>query len=292
MDIFEFRNEYLKGGLSRADLDDNPFKQFEKWFNHACECNVTEPNAMVVSTVSAEGAPSSRVVLLKSWDEKGFVFYTNYTSRKAREIAENNKVCAVFTWLDLERQLRIEGIAEKVSAAESLRYFLSRPFGSRLGAWVSRQSSVISSRSLLEMQFEKMKEKFKNGEVPLPDFWGGYRIVPSAFEFWQGRQNRLHDRFGQKIRFQLSGGLGNFASFSLTKFFQAFARKSAVLGPFIYADSLRRAIWGQGNFYLSFSASAGEDSSPFGGVSEITSSNLSIGLNCGAFLYFRFFAPQ
>ena len=115
--------------------------------------------------------------------------------RKAREIAENNKVCAVFAWLDLERQLRIEGIAEKVSAAESLRYFLSRPFGSRLGAWVSRQSSVISSRSLLEMQFEKMKEKFKNGEVPLPDFWGGYRIVPNAFEFWQGRQNRLHDRF-------------------------------------------------------------------------------------------------
>ena len=150
---------------------------------------------MVVSTVGADGAPSSRVVLLKSWDENGFVFYTNYSSRKAREIAGNDKVCAIFAWLDLERQLRIGGRAEKVSAAESLRYFLSRPFGSRLGAWVSRQSSVISSRGLLEMQFEKMKEKFKNGDVPLPDFWGGYRIVPERFEFWQGRKNRLHDRF-------------------------------------------------------------------------------------------------
>ena len=180
MDIFEFRNEYLKGGLSRSDLDPNPFKQFEQWFNHACECGVAEPNAMVVSTVGADGAPSSRVVLLKSWDENGFVFYTNYSSRKAREIAGNDKVCAIFAWLDLERQLRIGGRAEKVSAAESLRYFLSRPFGSRLGAWVSRQSSVISSRGLLEM---------------LPDFWGGYRIVPERFEFWQGRKNRLHDRF-------------------------------------------------------------------------------------------------
>lgn len=141
MDIFEFRNEYLKGGLSRADLDDNPFKQFEKWFNHACECNVTEPNAMVVSTVSAEGAPSSRVVLLKSWDEKGFVFYTNYTSRKAREISENNKVCAVFAWLDLERQLRIEGIAEKVSAAESLRYFCQGRLGA--GSALGFQGRVV-----------------------------------------------------------------------------------------------------------------------------------------------------
>lgn len=123
MDIFEFRNEYLKGGLSRSDLDPNPFKQFEQWFNHACECGVAEPNAMVVSTVGADGAPSSRVVLLKSWDENGFVFYTNYSSRKAREIAGNDKVCAIFAWLDLERQLRIGGRAEKVSAAESRATF-------------------------------------------------------------------------------------------------------------------------------------------------------------------------
>ena len=195
MDIFEFRNEYLKGGLSRSDLDPNPFKQFERWFSHACDCGVKEPNAMAVSTVSADGAPSSRVVLLKSWDENGFVFYTNYTSQKAREIAQNPKVSLLFAWFDLERQLRVNGVAQKVSAAESLRYFLSRPRGSRLGAWVSRQSSIITSRSLLEMQFEKMKRKFADGQIPLPDFWGGFRVVPSYFEFWQGRENRLHDRF-------------------------------------------------------------------------------------------------
>ena len=153
---------------------------------------------MTVSTVAQDGMPSSRVVLLKSWDEKGFVFYTNYKSQKAQEILENPKVSLLFAWLDLERQLRINGVAEKVSTAESLRYFLSRPFGSRLGAWVSNQSSIITSRSLLEMQFDKMKRKFANGEIPLPDFWGGYRIIPSYFEFWQGRENRLHDRFAYK----------------------------------------------------------------------------------------------
>ena len=195
MDIFQFRNEYLKGGLERKDLDENPFRQFEKWFNHACECKVKEPNAMAVSTVDADGAPTSRIVLMKSWDEKGFVFYTNYHSQKARDLEVNNKISALFIWLDLERQLRINGTAQKVSAAESLRYFLSRPFGSRLGAWVSHQSSIITSRSLLEMQFDKMKRKFADGEIPLPDFWGGYRIVPEYFEFWQGRENRLHDRF-------------------------------------------------------------------------------------------------
>ncbi len=195
MDIFEFRNEYLKGGLEREMLADNPFEQFKNWFDNAVECKVCEPNAMTVSTVSPEGRPSSRIVLLKSWDERGFVFFTNYKSQKACDLAQNKNICAIFGWLDLERQLRIEGEAEKISTAESLRYFLSRPFGSRLGAWVSQQSSVISSRSLLEMQFQKMKEKFSNGEVPLPDFWGGIRIVPRRFEFWQGRVNRLHDRF-------------------------------------------------------------------------------------------------
>ena len=195
MDIFEFRNEYLKGGLERSMLSENPFVQFKQWFENAVECNITEPNAMTVSTVSPEGKPSSRVVLLKSWDEQGFVFYTNYNSQKATDLKSNKNICAIFSWLDIERQLRIEGTAEKVSMAESARYFLSRPFGSRLGAWVSRQSSVISSRSLLEMQFQKMKEKFANGDVPLPDFWGGIRIIPERFEFWQGRANRLHDRF-------------------------------------------------------------------------------------------------
>ncbi len=199
MDLFEFRNEYLKGGLERDMLSDNPFEQFKRWFDNAVECKVVEPNAMVVSTVSAQGMPSSRVVLLKSWDERGFVFYTNYNSQKAQDLKANNKICAIFTWLDLERQLRIEGTAEKVSTAESLRYFISRPFGSRLGAWVSQQSSIISSRSLLEMQFKKMKEKFANGQVPLPDFWGGIRIIPTRFEFWQGRENRLHDRFAYEL---------------------------------------------------------------------------------------------
>lgn len=195
MDIFEFRNEYLKGGLERDMLADNPFEQFKRWFDHAVECKVKEPNAMAVSTVSADGKPSSRVVLLKSWDERGFVFFTNYKSQKARELQANKNVCALFAWFDLERQLRIEGVAEKISTAESLRYFISRPFGSRLGAWVSQQSSIISSRALLEMQFQKMKQKFADGQVPLPDFWGGIRIIPSRFEFWQGRENRLHDRF-------------------------------------------------------------------------------------------------
>ena len=195
MDIFEYRNEFLKFGLDREDLKDNPFEQFGAWFKDACAAKVPEPNAMCVSTVSPDGAPSSRMVLLKSWDEKGFVFYTNYTSHKAKDLAENPKICAHFFWPELERQLKICGTACKVSAAESLRYFLSRPFGSRLGAWVSHQSSIISSRSLLEMKFEEMKRKFSNGEVPLPDFWGGFRIEPDLFEYWQGRRNRLHDRF-------------------------------------------------------------------------------------------------
>ncbi len=195
MDIFEIRQEFTKGDLDLKDLDSNPFKQFEKWFNQACESKVIEPNAMSISTVDAFGAPSCRVVLLKSWDEKGFVFYTNYESKKAQDLAQNPKVCALFFWPDLERQLKICGEIEKVSTAESLRYFLSRPFGSRLGAWVSEQSKIITSRSLLEIKFDEMKRKFANGEVPLPSFWGGYRVKPNTFEFWQGRKNRLHDRF-------------------------------------------------------------------------------------------------
>lgn len=195
MDIFEFRNEYLKGGLEKQQLNANPYEQFKLWFDNACQCKVAEPNAMVVSTVDTTGMPNARVVLLKSWDERGFVFYTNYTSAKSRELDANPKAALTFCWFDLERQIRIRGEVEKVSTSESLRYFLSRPFGSRLGAWVSHQSSVISSRSLLEMQFDKMKRKFADGKIPLPDFWGGYRIKPSSFEFWQGRENRLHDRF-------------------------------------------------------------------------------------------------
>ncbi len=195
MDIGELRRDYSQRGLDLADLNPDPFAQFELWFQQAREAELLEPNALVLSTVSSEGAPYQRTVLLKYFDRDGFVFFTNYGSRKAQHMAENAQVSMLFPWYPLERQLAIAGTASQISAAESLRYFSSRPRGSQLGAWVSQQSSVISSRQLLEMQFEKMKEKFLNQEVPLPDFWGGYRVKPTSFEFWQGRPSRLHDRF-------------------------------------------------------------------------------------------------
>ncbi len=195
MDIHALREDYKKGELRRKDLHDDPFKQFEKWFQQACNAELLEPNAMTLSTVNADGQPFMRTVLLKYFDEKGLVFFTNYESRKAKQIENNHKVSILFTWLPLQRQVHITGTAEKVSTAESLQYFSSRPRGSQLGAWTSQQSSIISSRQLLLMQFEQIKQKFMDGEIPLPDFWGGYRVVPTSFEFWQGCTNRLHDRF-------------------------------------------------------------------------------------------------
>ena len=195
MDISNMREEFVLNGLDRNDLSDNPFGQFENWFKQTEEAGIRMPNAMTLATVGEDGQPSIRIVLLKFFDEKGFVFYTNYESRKAKEIAGNSKVALLFPWHDLDRQVRITGIAEKVSAFESTKYFLSRPKGSQLGAWVSNQSSVITSRQLLMSKLEEMKSKFQNKEVPLPSFWGGYRVVPDSFEFWQGRKNRLHDRF-------------------------------------------------------------------------------------------------
>lgn len=195
MDVGELRREYTQKGLTRDDLDADPFKQFERWFQQAREAELLEPNAMVLSTVSPEGIPHQRTVLLKYFDAAGLVFFTNYSSRKAQHIAANAHVSLLFPWYGLERQLTVTGQASKISTAESFRYFTSRPRNSQLGAWVSQQSSIISSRQLLEMQFEKMKEKFLHQEIPLPDFWGGYRVVPSSFEFWQGRPSRLHDRF-------------------------------------------------------------------------------------------------
>lgn len=195
MDIGELRRDYTQRGLDIADLNPDPFAQFELWFQQARDADILEPNAMVLSTVSAAGAPYQRTVLLKYFDRDGFVFFTNYGSRKAQHIEANAQVSMLFPWYSLERQLAIAGTASKISAAESLQYFSSRPRSSQLGAWVSQQSSVISSRQLLAMQFEKMKEKFLNQEVPLPDFWGGYRVKPISFEFWQGRPSRLHDRF-------------------------------------------------------------------------------------------------
>jgi pyridoxamine 5'-phosphate oxidase len=193
--LSELRKDYTKDALRAADLAADPFAQFEKWFAQAEACEVDEPNAMCLATVSPEGQPSTRVVLLKAFSDQGLVFYTNYESRKAIEMEANPKVSANFLWLPLQRQINVTGRVERVSKATALKYFLTRPFASRLGAWSSPQSKVIGSRQILEAKLEQMKRKFANGEVPLPDNWGGYRIVPETFEFWQGGSGRLHDRF-------------------------------------------------------------------------------------------------
>lgn len=195
MDLSEFRREYLKGGLSRADLHQNPIVQFSQWFEQAQKTDIPDSTAMILATVNGKGQPSQRTVLLKYYDEKGFVFFTNFSSRKASEIKENSHVSLIFVWLDLERQVIINGRAEKVPAAESARYFMSRPKESQMAAWVSSQSHPISSRQMLLQKFQEMKTKIGEGKVPLPSFWGGYRVEPTEIEFWQGRKNRLHDRF-------------------------------------------------------------------------------------------------
>jgi pyridoxamine 5'-phosphate oxidase len=186
--------------LDREGLSDDPIVQFEDWFRYACETVPMDPNGVSLSTVDSENRPSSRTVLLKYFDEKGFVFFTNYESKKAEHIEENPNVALLFFWSDAARQVKIRGKAERIPAAETLKYFIARPRGSQIGAWVSAQSSIISSRSLLENKFQEMKEKFSNKEIPLPSFWGGYRVVPEQIEFWQGRRNRLHDRFQYSIQ--------------------------------------------------------------------------------------------
>jgi pyridoxamine 5'-phosphate oxidase len=195
MDLNDLRREYLKDGLSRDQLEDNPVDQFQKWLKQAIELEIKDPTAMSVATVDAKGQPRQRLVLLKQVDNDGFVFFTNYESKKARDIALNPLVSLHFPWHVLERQVKICGRAEKVDSSESLKYFLSRPEESQLAAWASQQSSRLSSRQALLGQFAAMKEKFKGGSIPLPDFWGGFRVVPSSIEFWQGGSNRLHDRF-------------------------------------------------------------------------------------------------
>ena len=189
------RRQYASRSLDRPDLQADPFAQFDLWMREAIETELLEPNAMALATVSATGAPSVRTVLLKGFDARGLVFYTNYTSAKARDLAANTQVACLFQWLPLERQVSVRGRAEKISTEESLKYFLSRPHESQIGAWASQQSQVITTRALLEEKFAEMKNKFQVGAVPLPEFWGGYRIVPQTFEFWQGRPSRLHDRF-------------------------------------------------------------------------------------------------
>lgn len=195
MKLEDVRREYLRGGLKREDLAEDPISQFEAWLKQAIDADIQDPTAMTVATVNANGQPSQRIVLLKQVDQKGFVFFTNYESRKAKEIETNPLVSLHFPWHMLERQVKICGRAERVSTAESLKYFLSRPEESQLAAWASEQSRPVSSRQVLMQQFNAIKNKFSKGEIPLPDFWGGYRIVPSSIEFWQGGANRLHDRF-------------------------------------------------------------------------------------------------
>jgi pyridoxamine 5'-phosphate oxidase len=195
MDIKGLRKDYASPVLSRDMLTPDPFGLFERWFDEACRAELPEPNAMSLATVGADGQPTLRTVLLKLFDRQGFVFFTNYGSRKARDIAENHRVALLFPWIRLARQVTITGLAEKISAVESARYFASRPHDSQLGAWISRQSSILSSRQLLMMELDKIKSKFRKGEVPLPDFWGGYRVRPLTVEFWQGQTSRLHDRF-------------------------------------------------------------------------------------------------
>lgn len=195
MNLEDLRRNYTSRALDLPDLNGSPFEQFDLWMREVIEVEALEPNAMTLATVDAQGQPWSRMVLLKGFDERGLVFYTNYESNKANEIAANAKVALHFSWLALERQVSVTGTAEKISAVESLKYFLSRPRDSQIGAWASRQSQVITTRSLLEQKFAEMKAKFAQGEIPLPSNWGGYRVTPATFEFWQGRPNRLHDRF-------------------------------------------------------------------------------------------------
>ena len=195
MDLENLRREYLQGGLSREDLLADPIKQFEAWLQQAIDLQIYDPTAMVIATVDGSGQPSQRMVLLKHLDAKGLVFFTNYGSRKARDIELNSKVSLHFPWNDIERQVKIEGEATKISTAESLKYFLSRPRESQLAAWASPQSQPLSSKEILLTQVAHMREKYAKGDIPLPDFWGGIRVVPSLFEFWQGGEHRLHDRF-------------------------------------------------------------------------------------------------
>jgi len=189
------REDYRKSTLEEKDASDNPFTQFANWFKEALNAQISEPNAMVVATANKDGFPSARVVLLKGFDEKGFIFYTNYKSQKAKELLENPQCALVFNWLELERQIRIEGIAEKISPEDSTAYFHKRPKKSQIGAWASPQSQIIQTRDILEDNVKSLNAEYMDLEkLPRPDHWGGFRINATRIEFWQGRSSRLHDR--------------------------------------------------------------------------------------------------
>ncbi len=191
----DLRHTLMEQGLSRSELDPDPIRQFQSWYARAIDTDLPEPNAMSLCTVDAQGQPSVRTVLLKLYDVRGFVFFTNYASRKAGEIDRNPRVALLFPWVALARQVQIRGRAERISTVESLAYFATRSRGSQIGAWSSPQSAVIKSRAFLESRVAEIARKFTSGQIPLPECWGGYRIVPDVVEFWQGRENRLHDRF-------------------------------------------------------------------------------------------------
>ena len=190
----DLRNEYTRSGLSESDAASDPIVQFRRWFDEALEADLHEPNAMTLATATPDGKPSARIVLLKGFDERGFVFYTNYGGRKARELEQNPNCSLTFYWGELERQVRIEGRAARVTGEESDTYFASRPRGSQLGAWASEQSRPVESRTELEERLKELEEEYEGREIPRPPFWGGYRVEPESIEFWQGRENRLHDR--------------------------------------------------------------------------------------------------
>lgn len=195
MELHDIRRDFRKGTLTREELLDNPIDQFNRWLQQALTTDLTDPTAMVLGTASRDGQVSQRVVLLKGLDERGFVFYTNYESRKSHDIAVNAKVSLHFPWFAIERQVIVAGVAEKISVDESRAYFQSRPRDSQLAAWASPQSRVLASRDVMTAQLEKLSRKYEGSDIPLPEFWGGFRVRPSQFEFWQGGANRLHDRF-------------------------------------------------------------------------------------------------